>query len=142
MNQVSKATTEVPPNNDDSEAKDDTMGKEMTMCASDEGENKRPNLQLIPPSSGKDVFYSILPNQENQMTTGADPTATGKYSHQEPILANQHCHQTQLLTCFSQNWKVKPSGTDTGKLALSPNPTSYMLLTEHDPDLIVNQQCF
>ena len=103
QNQVSKANTEVPPNKDDPEAKDDTKGKEMTMYASDEGENKRPNLQLIPPSSGKDVFYSILPNQENQMTTGADPTATGKYSHQEPILANQHCHQTQLLTCFSKN---------------------------------------
>ena len=100
--QVSKATTEIPPKNDDSETQDDIMGKAMTMCASDEGENKRPNLQLIPPSSGKDIFYSILPKQENQSTTGADPTATGKYSHQEPILANQHCHQTQLLTCFSK----------------------------------------
>ena len=89
-------------NKDDPEAKDVTKGKEMTMYAFEEGENKRPNLQLSPPSSGKDVFYSILPNQENQMTTGADPTATGKYSHQEPILANQHCHQTQLLTCFSK----------------------------------------
>ena len=80
QHQVSKATTEIPPKNDDSETQGDAIGKAMTICASDEGENKRPNLQLNPPSSGKDIFCSILSKRENPSATGADPTVNGKYS--------------------------------------------------------------
>ena len=46
-------------NKDDPEAKDVTKGKEMTRHAFEEGENKRHNPQLSPPSSGKEVCYSI-----------------------------------------------------------------------------------
>ena len=45
--QVSKATTEIPPKNDDSETQGDATGIAKTICASDEGENKGPIFNLI-----------------------------------------------------------------------------------------------
>ena len=47
QHQVSKATTEIPPKNDDSETQGDATDIAKTICASDEGENKSPIFNLI-----------------------------------------------------------------------------------------------
>ena len=39
--------TEIPPKNDDSETQGDATGIVKTICASDEGENKGPIINLI-----------------------------------------------------------------------------------------------
>ena len=67
QHQVSKATTEIPPKNDDSETQGDATGIAKTICASDEGENKGPIFNLIHHPLVRISFAQFYPSERNQV---------------------------------------------------------------------------